>query len=60
MPGMSGLEVVRALAPAERPAIVFVTAFDRFAIEAFDVHAVDYLLKPFDAERFRMALARVT
>src|SRR5262249_6341825 len=45
MPAMSGLDVVRALAPGERPAIVFVTAFDRFATEAFDVHAVDYLLK---------------
>jgi two-component system LytT family response regulator len=58
MPGMSGLDVVRALTPEERPAIVFVTAFDQFAIEAFEVHAVDYLLKPFDAERFGVALGR--
>src|SRR5689334_9265744 len=55
MPGRSGIEVVRALAPDERPAIVFVTAFDRYAIEAFDLHAADYLLKPFDEERFRVA-----
>jgi two-component system LytT family response regulator len=59
MPGLTGVEVARALDPAKRPAIVFVTAFDRFAIDAFDLHAVDYLLKPFDAERFRMALYRV-
>ncbi len=60
MPAMSGLDVVaRASRPAQRPAIVFVTAFDRFATEAFDVHAVDYLLKPFDEARFRVALERV-
>jgi two-component system LytT family response regulator len=59
MPGMSGVTLVRALEPRQRPAIVFVTAFDRFAIDAFDLHAVDYLLKPFDEERFATALARV-
>src|SRR5262249_50287729 len=59
MPGLSGLDVVRALDRSERPLIVFVTAFDRYAIEAFDVHAVDYLLKPFDEERFRTAFHRV-
>ncbi len=59
MPGMSGIDVVRSLATDERPAIVFVTAFDRFALDAFDVHAVDYLLKPFDEARFRMAFDRV-
>ncbi len=58
MPMMSGLDVVRELAPAATPAVVFVTAFNRFAVDAFDVHAVDYLLKPFDAERLRIALAR--
>ena len=47
MPGLSGLDVVRALTPAERPHIVFVTAYERFAIQAFDLYAVDYLLKPF-------------
>ena len=58
MPGMDGLAVVAALAPAERPAFVFVTAHGEYAIQAFDMHAVDYLLKPFDAERFATALRR--
>jgi two-component system LytT family response regulator len=58
MPGMDGLAVVEALEPAERPAIVFVTAYGEYAIRAFDMHAVDYLLKPFDAERFATALRR--
>lgn len=59
MPGLDGLGVLAALEPEERPAVVFVTAFDRYAVRAFDLHAVDYLLKPFDDERFRTALARV-
>lgn len=58
MPGMDGLSVVAALEPEERPAIVFVTAYSEYAIRAFDLHAVDYLLKPFDAERFARALRR--
>ena len=58
MPGMDGLAVVAALEPEERPAIVFVTAYSEYAIQAFEVHAVDYLLKPFDAERFTTALRR--
>jgi two-component system LytT family response regulator len=58
MPGMDGLAVVAALEPDERPAIVFVTAHGEYAIRAFDMHAVDYLLKPFDAERFATALRR--
>ena len=58
MPGMDGLAVVAALEQEERPAIVFVTAHDEYAIQAFDMHAVDYLLKPFDAERFATALRR--
>jgi two-component system, LytTR family, response regulator len=58
MPGMDGLGVVAALEPEERPAIVFVTAHSEYAIRAFDMHAVDYLLKPFDAERFATALRR--
>jgi len=59
MPGGTGIEVVQALAISERPAIVFVTAYDKFAIDAFEVHAVDYLLKPFDEQRLAMALDRV-
>ena len=59
MPGLAGLDVVRALDPAERPHIVFVTAYDRFAIQAFDLYAVDYLLKPFTRERLAAAVARL-
>lgn len=59
MPELDGFEVVQSIASAERPWIVFVTAFDRYALRAFDVHAVDYLLKPFTRERFQLALARV-
>lgn len=58
MPDLDGFGVVDALAPEELPHIVFVTAFDRYAVRAFDVHAVDYLLKPFDADRLARALAR--
>jgi two-component system LytT family response regulator len=59
MPGLSGLDVVRALAPAARPHIVFVTAYERFAIQAFDLYAVDYLLKPFARERLAATVARL-
>ena len=58
MPGCDGLKVVAGLAPSERPAIVFVTAHEKFAVEAFSVRAVDYVLKPFDRERLGMALER--
>ena len=59
MPGKTGLEVLRALGTARPKAVVFVTAHDTYAIDAFEQHAVDYLLKPFDQRRFRVALARV-
>ena len=60
MPGMDGIEVARALEEATlKPAIIFVTAFDQFAVEAFDVAAVDYLLKPVAQDRLEKALARV-
>ncbi len=58
MPELNGFEVLRSLDEATRPTVVFVTAHDKFALKAFDVHAVDYLLKPFDRERFQMALER--
>jgi two-component system LytT family response regulator len=58
MPGCDGLQVVAGLDPAERPAIVFVTAHDKFAVDAFGVRAVDYVLKPFDRERLETALER--
>jgi len=58
MPELDGFGVVRSLPPSELPAIVFVTAYDRYALRAFDVQAIDYLLKPFTRERFRTALTR--
>jgi two-component system, LytTR family, response regulator len=58
MPGLDGFDVVERLARDRPPAIVFVTAFDRYAMQAFDVHAIDYLLKPFTRDRFRLALQR--
>jgi len=58
MPAKSGLEVVEAIGADAMPATIFVTAFDRFALKAFDVAAIDYLLKPFDDERFAQALKR--
>jgi two-component system LytT family response regulator len=58
MPGATGFEVIEAVGPARMPAVVFVTAYDRYALRAFDVRALDYLLKPFDRERFQQALAR--
>ena len=57
MPAMDGLEVARRLASGSGPAVIFVTAHDGYALPAFEVHAVDYLLKPFDRLRFRKALA---
>jgi len=58
MPELDGFGVLQALAGEPVPVVVFVTAYDEYAIRAFDVHAVDYLLKPFDEDRFRTALAR--
>jgi two-component system LytT family response regulator len=58
MPGASGFDVIEAIGPGHMPAVVFVTAYDRYALKAFDVCALDYLLKPFDRERFQQALAR--
>lgn len=58
MPGMTGLDVVRTVGPERMPVTVFVTAYDRHALAAFDLAALDYLLKPFEDERFRQALDR--
>ena len=58
MPGPDAFAVIQEVGPARMPAVVFVTAYDRYALKAFDVHAVDYLLKPFDAARFHEALRR--
>lgn len=59
MPGLSGLDVLARIPQESMPMVVFVTAFDRFAIEAFEAHALDYLLKPVDDERFQRAIERV-
>lgn len=58
MPEMNGFQVIEALKPEEVPEIIFVTAYDQFAVKAFDIHAIDYLLKPFDDERFEKSLER--
>lgn len=58
MPGADGFEVVQAVRPDRMPIVVFVTAYDKYALRAFDVHALDYLLKPFDRDRFNKALQR--
>lgn len=58
MPKMNGLEVVRAIGPDHMPSTVFVTAYDKHALAAFDLAAVDYLVKPFDDERFEQAFRR--
>ena len=58
MPGLDGFGVLRALAPGPVPLIVFVTAFDDYAVRAFEVHAIDYLIKPFSDRRFADTLAR--
>lgn len=56
MPGMNGFDVLEKVDTARIPAIIFVTAFDQYALRAFEVHALDYLLKPFDDVRFEKAL----
>nr|WP_225937472.1 LytTR family DNA-binding domain-containing protein [Myxococcus sp. RHSTA-1-4] len=56
MPGLTGFEVLEALGAENAPAVIFSTAYDAFALKAFEAHAVDYLLKPYDAGRFGKAL----
>jgi two-component system LytT family response regulator len=58
MPELDGFGVLAQLDPGRRPAVIFVTAHDQFALKAFDVHAVDYLLKPLDKGRLKTALRR--
>jgi two-component system LytT family response regulator len=58
MPEMDGFQVLQTIGPNRIPMVVFVTAYDRYALQAFEVFALDYLLKPFDRERFDKALAR--
>lgn len=59
MPGVDGFEVLRRIPQTRMPMVVFVTAFDRYAVEAFEQHALDYLLKPLVDERFERTLAHV-
>ena len=59
MPGLDGFDVVEAVGLDRMPAVVFATAYDQYALRAFDAQALDYVLKPFDEERFRRVIARV-
>ena len=58
LPDADGLEMLRGIEPELMPVVIFATAFDAYAIDAFEIHALDYLLKPFDDERFEQALER--
>jgi two-component system, LytTR family, response regulator len=59
MPEMDGFDVLRARGPDRIPAVIFVTAHDQFAVQAFEAHALDYLVKPLNVKRFEAALGRV-
>jgi len=58
MPGMTGFEVIESVGVGNMPVLVFVTAYDQYAIDAFEVQAIDYLLKPYDQDRFRKSFTR--
>jgi len=58
MPGLDGFDVIELLEPVQCPAVIFVTAYDRYAMRAFDVCAADYLLKPFEPRRLGTAVSR--
>lgn len=58
LPELNGIEVIEEIGPDAMPCVIFVTAYDEYAVRAFDVHAVDYLLKPFSAARLQRALER--
>lgn len=59
MPHKDGFDVIRSVSVERMPPVVFVTAYDQYALRAFEVHALDYLLKPFDVDRFDAALKRI-
>src|SRR4026208_1859414 len=58
MPAMDGFEVIKTIGPERMPTVIFVTAYDQYALKAFEVNALDYLLKPFDHSRFQKTLER--
>ena len=58
MPEKNGFDVIKSISGKHLPTIVFITAYDQYALQAFDVHALDYLLKPFNRERFHRAVSR--
>ena len=58
LPDFSGIDVVREIGASKMPAVIFITAYDEYAVKAFELNAVDYLLKPFDEQRFRNSIAR--
>ena len=58
MPGKNGFDVVEAVGPEAMPVVIFATAYDQYALQAFEAHALDYLLKPYDDDRFDKALDR--
>jgi len=58
MPAMDGFDVIKTIGPERMPTVIFVTAYDQYALKAFEVNALDYLLKPFDRKRFQKALER--
>jgi two-component system LytT family response regulator len=58
MPGLNGFEVIQKIQPELLPMVIFCTAFERFALDAFDVYAVDYIVKPLDKERIHLAVRR--
>lgn len=58
MPGMNGFEMIEAVGVENMPAVIFVTAYDQYALAAFEVQAIDYLLKPFDQARFKKSFQR--
>src|SRR5258708_1224902 len=58
LPDCTGLDVVRQIGPARMPMVIFVTAYDEYAVKAFELNAVDYLLKPFDEQRLSQSIER--
>jgi len=58
MPAMDGFEVIKTIGPERMPTVIFVTAYDQYALKAFEVNAIDYLLKPFDRRRFQKTMER--